>query len=303
MGPEVTAVRFALNVPNFGDYADPATFVRLAREAEASGWDALFVWDHMLVDPGWGVPIADPWVLLSAAATVTERIRLGPMVTPLARRRPWVVARQAATLDHLSAGRVTLGVGLGEPPAAEFEPFGEDGDARVRAGKLDEALAILDGLWSGEPFSFEGTFHHLARMRFEPRPVQRPRIPIWVGGYWPNRAPLRRAARWDGVFPASRTTEETGEPMPLDELGAILDVIRAARGERGLQGFDVMIAGGTPADPEAAGAALEPYAAAGVTWWSEGLNGWRGPLEAMMDRLRAGPPRVPAIVAPAGSGS
>jgi len=301
MRPEVIAVHFALNVPNFGDYADPATFVGLAREAEASGWDALFVWDHLLVDPDWGVPIADPWILLAAAAAVTERIRLGPMVTPLARRRPWVVARQAATLDHLSAGRVTLGVGLGEPPGAEFEAFGEDSDARVRAGKLDEALAILDGLWSGEPFAFEGAFHHLARMRFEPRPVQRPRIPIWVAGFWPARAPFRRAARWDGVFPASHATEETGEPMPLDELGAILDVIRAARGPRGLEGFEVMIAGGTPADPAAAGTILEPYAAAGVTWWSEGLNGWRGPLEAMMDRLRAGPPRVPATAVPAGS--
>src|SRR3970282_1786048 len=126
------------------------------------------------------------WILLAAAAAVTERIRLGPMVTPLARRRPWVVARQAATLDHLSAGRGTRGVG---------------GAAR---------------------FAVEGSFHHLARMRFEPRPVQRPRIPIWVAGFWPARAPFRRAARWDGVFPASHATEETGEPMPLDELGAIL---------------------------------------------------------------------------------
>src|SRR3990172_7085574 len=120
MRPEVIAVHFALNVPNFGDYADPATFVRLAREAEAAGWDA---------------PIADPWILLAAAAAVTERIRLGPMVTPLARRRPWVVARQAATLDHLSAGRVTLGVGLGEPPAGGVRGVGGGGGGGGRAGQ------------------------------------------------------------------------------------------------------------------------------------------------------------------------
>jgi alkanesulfonate monooxygenase SsuD/methylene tetrahydromethanopterin reductase-like flavin-dependent oxidoreductase (luciferase family) len=287
-------MRFALNLPNFGEYADPAIFVRLAREAEASGWDGLFVWDHILVDPEFGEPIADPWILLAAAATVTDRIRLGPMVTPLPRRRPWVVARQAATLDHLSGGRLTLGVGLGFPPDAEFEAFGEDGDARVRAARLDEGLAILAGLWTGEPFEHDGTVHHLARMRFLPAPVQQPRIPIWVAGYWPARAPFRRAARWDGAFPASHVTEETGLPMPLDELEAILGFIREERGAVGLDGFDVMIAGGTPADPDGAGRILEPYAAAGVTWWSEGLNGWRGSLEEMRDRLAAGPPRLPA---------
>jgi alkanesulfonate monooxygenase SsuD/methylene tetrahydromethanopterin reductase-like flavin-dependent oxidoreductase (luciferase family) len=287
-------VRFALNVPNFGEYADPATFIRLAREAETAGWDGLFVWDHILVDPDWGVPIADPWVLLSAAATVTDRIRLGPMVTPLPRRRPWVVARQAVTLDHLSAGRLTLGVGLGFPPGPEFEAFGEDGDARVRAARLDEGLAILAGLWTGEPFQHDGAVHHLDRMRFLPTPVQQPRIPIWVAGYWPAQAPFRRAARWDGVFPASHVTEESGQPMPLDELEAVLACIRAERGPGGLDGYDVMIAGGTPADPDEAGRILEPYAAAGVTWWSEGLNGWRGPLQSMEERLLAGPPRIPA---------
>jgi alkanesulfonate monooxygenase SsuD/methylene tetrahydromethanopterin reductase-like flavin-dependent oxidoreductase (luciferase family) len=283
-------MRYAINVPNFGDYADPDTFVRIARDAEAAGWDALFVWDHILVDRDWGVPIADPWVLLAAAATVTERIRLGPMVTPLPRRRPWVVARQTVTLDHLSRGRLTMGVGLGEPPEAEFSAFGEDPSAVVRAAQLDEGLAVLTGLWSGQPFSFHGTHYRLEPMRFAPRPFQTPTIPVWVAGYWPHRAAFRRAARWQGVFPASRVTEETGAPMPLDELAAVLDVVRTERGAAGMEGFDVMIAGGTPAD---AGEALEiiaPYRDAGVTWWSEGLNGWRGSLPEMLDRLRAGPP-------------
>lgn len=284
-------MRYAINVPNFGEYAEPETFLQVARDAEAAGWDALFVWDHILVDPDWGVPIADPWVLLAAAATVTERIRLGPMVTPLPRRRPWVVARQSVTLDHLSGGRLTLGVGLGAPPEAEFSAFGEDAAVDVRAAQLDEGLTILTGLWGGETFSFDGDHYHLAPMRFAPRPCQAPAIPVWVAGYWPHRAAFRRAARWQGVFPASRVTEETGAPMPMDELASVLEVIRSERGDAGLEGFDVMIAGGTPADPDEAGEILGPYRAAGVTWWSEGLNGWRGSLAAMLDRLRAGPPR------------
>ena len=285
-------LRFAIDVPNFGDYADPATFMRLAREAETAGWDGLFVWDHILVEPDGGWQIADPWTLMAAAAAVTERIRLGPMVTPLPRRHPWVVARQAISLDHLSRGRLTLGVGLGMPPEVEFGAFGLETDAKARAAQLDEGLAILDGLWSGESFSFAGDHYRLEPMRFAPRPVQRPRIPIWVAGWSRRAAPFRRAARWDGVFPISPVTEESGAPIPIDELRAVLAIIRAERGERGLDGYDVAITGGSPADPVEAAQVVEPYVAEGVTWWLEGLNGWRGLLEEMEERLRSGPPRL-----------
>jgi alkanesulfonate monooxygenase SsuD/methylene tetrahydromethanopterin reductase-like flavin-dependent oxidoreductase (luciferase family) len=288
-------MRFAINVPNFGDYADPQAFLSLAREAEASGWDGFFVWDHILVEPDWGMPIADPWVLLSAAATVTTRIRLGPMVTPLPRRRPWVVARQSVTLDHLSGGRLTLGVGLGAPAQADFAAFGDETDPRVRAEKLDEGLTILDSLWTGEQVSFVGRQYQLSEMRFLPKPIQRPRIPIWVAGYWPHHAPFRRAAHWDGVCPASTSTEDTGKPMPLAELQAMLDVIRTERGEARLDGFDVALIGGTEPDPVRAGEMLHPYAEAGVTWWCEGLSDWRGPFEAMQERVRAGPPALQVV--------
>jgi alkanesulfonate monooxygenase SsuD/methylene tetrahydromethanopterin reductase-like flavin-dependent oxidoreductase (luciferase family) len=283
-------MRFGLNVPNFGDYADPRTFMRLAIEAERAGWDGLFIWDHLLIEPAWDAPIADPWTLLAAAAAATERIRLGPMVCPLPRRRPWIVARQAVTLDHLSDGRVTLGVGLGTPAEAEFDAFGEDPDLRVRAEKLDEGLSIVSGLWAGQTFQLDGRHYRLRPMRFLPPPVQQPRIPIWVAGYWPNLGPFRRAARWDGVFPASRATDETGEPIPIAELRSLLDVIRVARGS--LEGFEVMVAGGTPADPALAASIVEPYRAAGATWWSEGLNGWRGTLSEMEERIAAGPPSL-----------
>ncbi len=285
-------MRFAVDVPNFGEYADPQTFMRLAREAEAAGWDALFVWDHILIDPAWSVPIADPWILLAGAAAVTDRIRLGPMVTPLAQRRPRVVARQAVTLDRLSGGRLTLGVGLGAPANAEFVAFGEASDSRIRARSLDEGLAILSGLWSGTPFAHAGERYRLEQMTFQPPPIQRPRSPIWVAGYWPGRAPFLRAARWDGVFPASKVTEESGKPIPLEDLEGVLSVIREERRSDSLDGFDVAITGTTPAEASEARQIVEPYVGAGVTWWCEGLSGWRGSLAEMEERVRAGPPRI-----------
>jgi alkanesulfonate monooxygenase SsuD/methylene tetrahydromethanopterin reductase-like flavin-dependent oxidoreductase (luciferase family) len=287
-------MRYAINVPNFADYADPATFVHLAREAEDAGWDGLFVWDHILVARDGRMPIADPWILLAAAAAATSRIRLGPMVTPLPRRRPWVVARQIATLDHLSGGRVIFGAGLGHPPDAEFEAFGEDGSLRGRAESLDEGLAIVDGLLRGEPFAYEGRRFRLTEMTFLPQPVQRPRPPVWLGGYWPRRAPFRRAARWDGVAPGSLALSETAPhlPIPPDELRGVLDLIAEERGERGMDGFDVLVAGSTPDDRDATVEMLAPYAAMGVTWWSEGVNSWRGDVAQMQRLVAGGPPRA-----------
>jgi alkanesulfonate monooxygenase SsuD/methylene tetrahydromethanopterin reductase-like flavin-dependent oxidoreductase (luciferase family) len=280
-------MRFAINVPNFGDTGDPPTFLRLAREAETAGWDGLFVWDHILVGHEWGIPISDPWALLAAAAAVTERISLGPMVTPLPRRRPWVVARQAVTLDHLSGGRVLLGVGIGHPPDAEFGAFDEETDARRRAEMLDEALAILDGLWSGAPFAFAGAHYRLERMVFRPVPVQRPRIPIIVAGYWPNRAPFRRAARWDGVAPLPRDAEE-GVPIAPSALREALAFVAEHRMDAAAP-FEVVVAGQSPADPAETREFFDAYADAGATWWSEDVNTQRGSLDGMLELVARGP--------------
>jgi alkanesulfonate monooxygenase SsuD/methylene tetrahydromethanopterin reductase-like flavin-dependent oxidoreductase (luciferase family) len=149
-------MRYAINVPNFGDYADARFVADLARRAEQHGWDGFFVWDHINSAMGRGMPMGDPWVILTAVALATERIRIGTMVTPLPRRRPWKVARETTTLDHLSGGRLILGVGLGTPADAEFASFGEVPDIAERARKLDEGLEVLTGLWGGEPFSFVG---------------------------------------------------------------------------------------------------------------------------------------------------
>jgi alkanesulfonate monooxygenase SsuD/methylene tetrahydromethanopterin reductase-like flavin-dependent oxidoreductase (luciferase family) len=282
-------MRYAINVPNFGDTGDPAAFLRLAHEAETAGWDGLFVWDHILIGHGSGLPISDPWALLSAAAAVTEHITLGPMVTPLPRRRPWVVARQAVTLDHLSGGRALLGVGLGHPPDAEFGAFGDETDARRRAEMLDEGLAILDGLWSGEPFAFTGDHYRLERMVFRPVAVQRPRIPIIVAGYWPNRAPFRRAARWDGVAPLPRDGKE-GVPLTPSDLRAALAFVGEQRADP-TGPFEVVVAGESPVDRAEARTLIDSYADAGATWWSEDVNTHRGSLDEMLDLVSLGPAR------------
>ena len=281
---------FGISVPTHGDYADAHTLALMAREAEDAGWDGFFVWDHLNDVDG---PIADPWVALSAIAMRTERIRIGPMLTPLPRRRPWKVARETVTLDHLSGGRLILGVGLGYPRAEEFEVFGEDGDERIRAKKLDEGLDILVGLWSGEQFEYEGEHFRMAPTTFLPRPMQAPRIPVWVGGYWPNKAPFRRAARWDGVYPGRLTKERRAKWTPrLWPLDDVREMIAYVTKHRTLPGpVDVVIGGYTSGtDKSAAVDITTPYAEAGVTWWVENLHSFRGSFEGMRTRLRLGPP-------------
>src|SRR5262249_41581277 len=176
-------MQYAVNLPILAAFSDPNTLVDLAKTAEATGWDGVFVWDSLLFDQQWMPPIVDPWIILAAIAASTERVKIGTMIAQLARRRPWKVAREVVTLDHLSGGRMILGVGLGSSAAAEFEQFGEEGDARVRADKLDECLDILNGLWSGTPFSYQGKYYQLKETTFLPKPVQQPRVPIWVAGY------------------------------------------------------------------------------------------------------------------------
>jgi alkanesulfonate monooxygenase SsuD/methylene tetrahydromethanopterin reductase-like flavin-dependent oxidoreductase (luciferase family) len=278
---------YGVFVPNFGPFGDVDALVDLARETEAAGWDGFFVWDHILFDLQTPQEVADPWIALAAIAAATSRIRLGALVTPLARRRPWKVARETTTLDRLSKGRLIFGAGLGAPVEPEFAAFGEETDDRVRAAVLDEALAILAGLWTGEDFAFTGTHHHLETMRFLPKPIQRPRPPIWIAGWWPNKPPFRRAARWDGIF-----AEKVGGATPTpDELVELLSYITAHRSAVGP--FDVVLSGITAPDQGAAGRAVAPYLAAGLTWWLERTDQEHGfSIEAAHARVAAGPPRV-----------
>lgn len=277
----------AVGVPNLGTFGDPALLVKLARAAEEAGWDGFFVWDHLLYrDPEW--PVADPTVVVSAIAARTERIRLGVLVTALARRRVAKVAKETATLDRLSAGRLVFGVGLGSLPA-EFSAFGEPADPRQRAARLDESLEVLDRLWTGEPVTFAGDHVTATDVMMRPAPVQQPRIPVWCAGRWPNKAPFRRAARWDGVMP-THTDYGLGQTMPPDELSAVVRYVRAHRDIEAP--FDVVLEGRTDGSAADRGAAqVAPYVEAGLTWWIEALGWWRGTPADAMARIRQGPPR------------
>ncbi len=291
-------MRYGLHIVHFGPCADPRTLVSLARDAEAAGWDGFFLWDHLVM--WWQADVADPWIALAAIAASTSRIRIGPMVTPLARRRPWKLARETVTLDRLSGGRLILGVGLGTH-AEEFEHFGEPAGLTHRAAMLDEALAVLASLWSGAPFSFEGEHYHVKDAHFTPSPLQKPRIPIWVAGKWPNKPPFRRAARWDGAYPLGRGMSFNEKLSPA-QIREIVAYIRAHRESDAP--FDVAHEGATQGGGAAQDVGLvAPYAEAGATWWLEDLNPWRfgwsgagdwppGVLEAMRARVLAGPPRI-----------
>ncbi len=281
-------MRYAVGVPNVGDYGDPRLLVELARDAEAAGWDAVLLWDHVAYRRrGW--PVADPIVTLTAVAAATSRVRIGTLAAAIPRRRPWKLARETATLDVLSGGRLILGVGLGSQADEEYTAFGEDGDVHARAARLDEGLAILTGLWTGAPYSHDGRAYRVAENVFLPRPVQLPRIPVWIAGRWPNRPPFRRAAHWDGVVPTHADVDHAGTmtPAQLDEIVRYTSAHRPA----GLGPLEVVVEGHTGGRDRAADhdrvAALQ---AAGLTSWVEKLGWFHGPIAEARERVAAGPP-------------
>jgi alkanesulfonate monooxygenase SsuD/methylene tetrahydromethanopterin reductase-like flavin-dependent oxidoreductase (luciferase family) len=280
--------RCAVGVPNVGPFGDPLLLVELAVAAEEHGWDGFFVWDHLLYhDQRWDV--ADPVAVIAAVAARTARIRIGILVNVLARRRIGEVARESVTVDLLSGGRLVVGAGLGSL-AAEFTAFGESADARQRAARLDESLGLLDALWSGEPVTVRGEYLTATDVRMLPRPVQRPRIPVWCGGRWPNKAPFRRAARWDGVMP-THVGYGLGQTMPPEELRAVVQYTRQHRTGDGP--FDVILEGRTDGAAPGRGAGqVAPYLEAGLTWWIEALGWWRGSPQDAMNRVRQGPPAL-----------
>ncbi|WP_344025888.1 LLM class flavin-dependent oxidoreductase [Streptomyces luteireticuli] len=284
-------MRFSVNIPNFGDFADARTVASLARTAEEAGWDGLFVWDHVVHDKR-PRPFGDPWILLAAAALATSRIRLGALVTPVPRRRPEQLARQVATLDRLSGGRVVFGAGLGAPDE-EYESFGEPVDPVLLAERLDEGLALIDRYWSGEAVVHTGPHYRADDVALLPTPVQRPRPPVWIAGYWPNRRPMRRAARWDGAVPLFASANHGYAPDP----GEVRDVVAHIRRHRTApdRPFDVVVGGASPTAAGAARDMLGPLADAGATWWDERRPIDRDGLDRFADVLRrveAGPPRL-----------
>jgi len=215
---------------------------------------------------GDGPPIIDPWLVLGVVAARTSRIKLGTMITPVPRRRPWQLARQTASLDRLSDGRLILGVGIGSPAYGDFGIFHEPSGDRVRADMLDEGLDVLNGLWSGEPFSYTGQHFTVDPVRFTPAPVQRPRVPVWVGGVLPATRPIARAARWDGVVPIRFAERSLIRPSAAD-IADVRDRVTASRGSA--DGYDVVVWAEVAAEPGEIPALAAPYQEAGATWWIE----------------------------------
>ncbi len=292
-------MHFGVNLPNMGLCSRPQVLADLAAEAETAGWDGVFVWDSVYVarDDPRNSPTCDPWIALAAIAARTQRVRIGPIITPLTRRRPWKLARETVTLDHLSNGRLILPVGLGSLDDGAFSKVNEETDRKVRAERLDEALEILTGLWSGRPFAFQGKHYQVDEMTFLPTPVQSPRIPIWVVGAWPRPKSMRRAMRYDGLLPAMMGEDGhvSMRGPTADEVRAMRAFVEANRTEK--TPFDIVLEGDTPGDDaEQASAILRPYAEAGATWWLEAV--WRffyatpGEVDGMLTRIRQGPPRL-----------
>ena len=259
-------MRFAVSAPNVGS---PTRLVALAVAAERAGWDAFFLWDHLQLVRALALDVHDPWVVLGAIAHATDRIALGTLVTPVARRRPWKLAKEITTLDHLSGGRVVVGVGLGWPNDDDFGAFGEPAVERARADVYDEGLDLLDRFLRGGPVRADGpTYHVDADLR--PAAMQQPRPPIWVAVMLSNARTVGRAARFDGVVPI--TPDAT--PMTPDAVAAL--VARIGRTD----GYDVVV-------PRAEGVPADEYAAAGVTWLVEGTwpeDGWMADLAARVER-------------------
>jgi alkanesulfonate monooxygenase SsuD/methylene tetrahydromethanopterin reductase-like flavin-dependent oxidoreductase (luciferase family) len=278
-------VKFGV-ITSFGSATE---YVAMAREAEECGWDGVFVWDDISVERG---DVFDPWVVLGAMATATKRVTLGAMVFSLARRRPWKVARETITIDHLSGGRLVLPVGLGGTWDGGYSRVNtEDPALRVRAEKLDECLDILELAWSGEDVTYHGTHYEADELHFDPRPIQQPRIPVWAVGAWPYPKSLRRAARWDGVIVCDKSVDANE-----DELSAevVADVAAWMADNREASGsFDIVTEGITSgSDDPADRGRLELLQQAGATWFIESRWEADQSVDTLRQRIRQGPPRV-----------
>ena len=270
-------MRFSVTFGAVGAGRDPRGLADLARRAEEAGWDAVFLEDYLVYQGDSSMPTYDPWICLAAMAAATSTIRLGTTVTPVPRRRPWKLAAEAVALDHLSDGRFILGVGIGDPGDPFLGSVGERIEPRVLAEKLDESLEIIHALWTGQPVHHEGKHYTVDRAQLTARPVQRPRIPIWVGGNMLVPAVRRRILRWDGSCAYKGSTDASQQITPEDVRSALADVA-AERGSA--EGFDLKVSGGDPA----------AFAEAGATWWGRWIP--PGEITTAHNIIHAGPPRL-----------
>jgi alkanesulfonate monooxygenase SsuD/methylene tetrahydromethanopterin reductase-like flavin-dependent oxidoreductase (luciferase family) len=256
----------------------------LAAEAECVGWDGFFLEDYIVYQGQQGTPTYDPWVTMAAMAVSTSTVRIGTSVTPLPRRRPWKLASEAVTLDHLSGGRLILGVGAGDVNDPGFGATGEPLDPPTRAQLLDEGLEIVTRLWEGEPVTFHGRYYHVDDLRLSPRPMQQPRIPVWAGGDWLIKGVQKRAVRWDGCCLYKGSPDQEWQDLtPAD-----VHDIRAAAGR---PDFDIGLGGRERADDwDRDREHIRSIAAAGATWWTEWVK--PGDRRHTIEAVRRGPLRI-----------
>jgi alkanesulfonate monooxygenase SsuD/methylene tetrahydromethanopterin reductase-like flavin-dependent oxidoreductase (luciferase family) len=268
-------MQYGIEVVPFGQFGDPKLVVNFALSAEKAGWEAIWVWDHILFPHG----VGDPWVILSAVAAFTERLKIVTGVSPLPRYPIHVLARMLTSLDMLSNGRVIFGTGLGIDH--EFDQVGQSGDPAIRAAMLDEGLELLTRLWSGDSVTHVGEHYTIKNVTCIPSPTQN-YIPIWIGGE--SQAALRRAARWDGwiIGTINEKCETVRSPKNLAE-----EIQYIQRYRNSNEPLDIAIDG--ISEPDDTDHICE-YEKAGATWWFEGIFGLRGNEEEMLDRIRAGPP-------------
>lgn len=282
-------MQYGLSLPNGGPWGDAHTLAGLSQLAEDSGWDGVFLEDYIVWQSDQSVATYDPWIALAAITMQTKRIRIGTQVTALARRRPWKLARETVTIDHLSNGRLILGVGLGDTGESvlgdiSFTHFAESTNAGERSHMLDEGLDVLAGLWSGAPFHYDGRYYHVKEVTFLPRPVQSPRIPIWIGGGLPLKGPMRRAARWDGMCPYKHKEHF----LTSGDIRKLRDFLKQARGS--LTGYDIAVGGSARRpDSEEEREYIRSLAEAGITWWTEYIPPDSGDLETVRGLVKRGP--------------
>jgi len=282
-------MKFGLNVINawsekYEDVQNPSQFLlELAIAADEAGWEGFFLWDHISFP--WVVPMVDPWMILAAIAGRTKNLRLGTLITPLPRRRPQVIARQLVTLDNLSNGLTVLGVGLGGSDR-DFTAFGEDFNPKVRAAKLDEALEVITGLWSGEVVNYHGKHYIVDGVTFLPKPVQEPRIPIWVGGE--STGALRRASKYDGWAAVGPAPSANQGGLSLEQVSKAIEKIRQYRGND--DPFDVVYIMDFPEVKQLLRDTMQKADSVGVTWLLEHIYGWRYSREKALERVKKGPP-------------
>jgi len=281
-------MKFGLNVVHVWNVENPAEYIlNLAVAADKAGWEGLFLWDHITWSFHGPAPVTDPWIMLGGIATRTRNLRLGTTVTPLPRRRPQVVARQLVTVDHLSNGRAVLGVGLGAD-ARDYTAFGERFYNKLLAEKLDEALDIITGLWSGEAFSYQGEHYVIEEVTFQPKPIQEPRIPIWVGGE--STGALKRASRYDGWVIGGPAPSANAKGLSLVQVSDATEKIKQYRNNG--KPFDVVYGIEFPEEEHLLEELIQKADSVGVTWLLEGIYGLRYTKEQALERVKKGPPRT-----------